>query len=508
MDYKITNFDVATEKLCLDQTAELPLEADFSVADYLGDIKKVLKCRITPFITSKQISGNALTVEGISTASVIYCDSEGFLSSAETEIPFKKTFESGKILEEGSAEVYVSAHPHSVRAVTEKRLSIRGSVKLTAAVTLTHKKQIIADIDSDSFELLKGEASATTPIGLCCKSFLMEEEISINEGMPPIKNIIRDNCEVVITETKIISNKAIIKGDLKIFILYCSLENTLKSHSAVLPFNQIIEMENITEECSLDAKGEICNINLSCRTAPDGTCKSLLITCKLLLTAKAYCNNSVPVILDAYSTCYKTDITKETVTFLCPENQIEETFLCKKKLTLPGMSNNVVDIWCNKNPCFVKTEENRLVLSSSLEVSAIILDENGEYIAVERNIDFEYPINTKHAGEDLVCKPQIEINGWDFTPTSGGEIELTTQITVKATILIKSKVTLITELSVDNETPLNLRGASLIAYYAQRGETIWEISKSFLANMSRLIEINNLKEELIETPKMLLIPRL
>ena len=50
MDYKITNFDVSTEQIYLDQVADLPIDVDFSLSDYEGDIKKVLNCEIIPYI--------------------------------------------------------------------------------------------------------------------------------------------------------------------------------------------------------------------------------------------------------------------------------------------------------------------------------------------------------------------------------------------------------------------------------------------------------------------------
>ena len=33
MDYKITNFDVSTEQIYLDQVADLPIDVDFSLSD-------------------------------------------------------------------------------------------------------------------------------------------------------------------------------------------------------------------------------------------------------------------------------------------------------------------------------------------------------------------------------------------------------------------------------------------------------------------------------------------
>ena len=77
MDYKITNFDVSTEQIYLDQVADLPIDVDFSLSDYEGDIKKVLNCEIIPYITSKQISGKSVIIEGEARINVIYATSDG-----------------------------------------------------------------------------------------------------------------------------------------------------------------------------------------------------------------------------------------------------------------------------------------------------------------------------------------------------------------------------------------------------------------------------------------------
>ncbi len=509
MEYKITNFDVATEKLCLEQTAEIPLEADFSAADYLGEIKKVLKCRITPFIISKQLSGNALTIEGAATLSVIYCDGKGILYTAETELPFKKTFESGKLLEGGDVEVELSATLHSVKAITERRLSVRGSVKINASVYTVEKKEIITDIDSECFELLRGDAPATTPLGSAEKSVIIEEDISLPDNLPPIVNVIRSSADVTISEHKIVSNKVIVKGSLKNVIVYCSPENEIKKYIADIPFSQIIDMVGISEDCSINATAEICNINLTTRTAENGTCKSLLLTGKLLITTKACCNAGVPVVLDTYCTRHQADIKREDVVFTDIAKQIDETFLCKKKIGLAsGSADKIIDLWESVNYCNARFEKDKGIISGGIAITILFADQNGEYSSLDRVIDFEYPIKIDFESDTCSLKPQIHIKSCDYSAISTDEIELRLELNIKAALYRKRSLSLITEIKVDDTAPALSDGASLIAYYADKGENIWEISKSFLASKEQLIELNNLKNEKIDSPKMLLIPRM
>ena len=81
---------------------------------------------------------------------------------------------------------------------------------------------IISDIDSGCFEQLKGTTEATTPLGIIEKPIIIDEELSISQNMPSIHRIIRSDACAIITDTKIISNKVMVKGNLKIDICYCS----------------------------------------------------------------------------------------------------------------------------------------------------------------------------------------------------------------------------------------------------------------------------------------------
>ena len=508
MEFKITTFDVTTENIKLEQTAELPIDADISLADYEPDIKKILKCEIKPYISSKRISGNALGVEGTATLCVIYADSDGVVFSTEREVPFKKLFEASSMLDGGNCEVYITPTTYSCRAVTERKLSIRGSVKIDVNVFVPQKKQILSDIDSSYFETLSGETQATTPMGTAEKTFVIDEELALSDSLPSAAKIIRSTATPDISECRIINNKVIVKGNLNITAFYCAIDGNTCTYKTEIPFNQIVDLVGIGENCECDARVTVCNLNLSTRTSQNGECRSFMLVCKLLVTAMARCESNVPVIFDIYSTKFEIKPKKEEVSFNKIVYQANDTFSCKKSLSMPeGSALKVLGLWCLSSSCTPCFDENGMRLCGSITACIIAADENDEPVYFERIIDYEYPTQISGTLNQPKCRPSAEILKVEHTVSSLGDIELQLDLQLGATVYDIKTVSLITELEIDENKTVCSDNTTLIAYYAEEGENVWEICKSFLADRTELMEINDIKEDIISSPCMLLIPK-
>lgn len=508
MDYKITNFDVTTENARLKQTAELPIDADITLADYEPDIKRILKCEIKPYINSKRITGNALGIEGTAIVTVIYCDSNSLVFSSEAEVPFKKLFESEAILDGGNCEVYITASAHTCRAVTERKLSVHGAVKIDAVVYTFQKKQIISDIDSNCFEMLTGETEATTPMGNVDKSFVIDEELVLGEGMPSASKIIQYAAVPVISEHKIINNKIIVKGTLKVTAFYCTLQGEACNYKTDIPFNQIVDLVGIGEDCECDTKVSVSSLNISTRTSQNGECKSFMLVCKLLITASARCESNIPVIFDIYSTRFEMKAKKEDVCFNKMVHQSSEGFNCKKTLPFPeGSFNRIINLWCHSSNCMPRFDDSGMQFSGTITVCIIAADENNEPTYFERIIDYDYPIEIAANLKRPICRPTSEILNTEYCLTPAGDIELSLELLLGATVYDISNVSLITEIEVFEDKEVNSNCATIIAYYADKGESIWEISKFFLADRKELMTMNEIKEDKVTSPTMLLIPR-
>ena len=89
MNYDITKEILSVRDLVYDGTKEVPIDLDFSLPDYCPDIQKILKCRVSPEIFSRNISGDRLNIEGSAKIRVLYinCDNNN-IRSCENNIPF------------------------------------------------------------------------------------------------------------------------------------------------------------------------------------------------------------------------------------------------------------------------------------------------------------------------------------------------------------------------------------------------------------------------------------
>lgn len=508
MDYKITNFDVSTEQIYLDQVADLPIDVDFSLSDYEGDIKKVLNCEIIPYITSKQISGKSLIIEGEARINVIYATSDGEIFCTEQEIPFKKNFDAAKNLDGGYCDAYATTTIHTCRAVTERKLSIRSSLKLDVRVSVIEKNEIISDIDCNFFEQLKGEAFATTPLGKVQKTIIIDDEIVLPQSLPNAKRIVRTNAVSFITDCKVVADKTIIKGNLKVAVFYCTDEKNFAKQYVNIPFNQIIDIPGISEFCECDATSRVCGINISSRNSTDDENRKFILVSKIEISVLARCSNKIPVIYDLYSTKYTTLPKCDEVKFSKLTKNIDESFLCKKILSLPNDDlSKILDVWCSCDNTSVKFQNNTVIITGNVLAYVLYENHSGEHDFFERIIDFEFPFNLDENLNSPICKPVIKISDCDFSFTASGEPEIKLELIIHAAVYDTNTYSVITELNIDENSPLN-NSASLIAYYADKGENVWEIAKNFSAKLNELFKINHLTEDIIPAPKMLLIPRI
>lgn len=504
MDFKITNYSVTSEQLCLEQTAELPIDTDFTVPDYSGEICKIIKCDVKSFASSKHLSGNTLSVEGDAVLTVIYADKDSNIFSAVQEIPFKKIFETGKNLDGGFCDVTFEGAIHSCRAVTERRISIKASVRVNAKVTVNEKTEIITDVDDSCFETFCGQADITTPLSTVQKLIIIDEELTLPQNSPAAARVIRTDSSATVTDCKIIVGKVIVKGNLKVDVLYCTGENTLQKECFNIPFNQILDMPEINENCECEAKVTVCGKSITPRTNNEGLCNTFMLIAKLELTANARCSSTVPVIYDLYSTKFKTDVTLNEVKFTKIVKQVNETFLCKKALTLPEMDSEVLDLWCNISSVMAKCESDKITLFGSLTACILYKNADNDTGVFEKVIDFEFPIELDSNLKMPVCKPEIKVIACSHT-AAGGNTELMVELKICAAVYDTCSHSLITDILVDENESI-LAKSALVAYFADKGENVWEICKSFSAKKAELMEINHLTEDILQSPKMLIVP--
>ncbi len=508
MEHKNLKTSIFSLDTVFSESAEQPIDIDFTLPDYYADISKILKCRAVSRISSKNMSGNHISVEGCVTVTVIYCGSDNCVSSYEYQYPFSKNFDTSVNTDGCLLNVRTKCEYINCRAVTGRKIDIHGAAGIYVTLTRRQLTNIISDCDDCNIELLRGSIPATVPMGCAEKYLLIEEEIELGTGQPDIRCIIRYDADASITDSKIMAGKSVVKGQMSIKLLYApeggGASQTVRYQ---LPFSQLIEIDGITDGCDCDSKVSIAHLEIKPRISASGECRQLMLTAKLLITSECCCNNDVAVILDAYSRKYEANIDKNEVCFNKISENINQSFNCKKEFDFPeGSLSAVSDMWCEVGANTVKFEDNMMRVIGTVIAFIIAEDCNSIPTFYEKELDYEfcYPMNTE--GE-FKCSPQITVTSANYTLSGDCCMEIRIELNICAAIYKCSKMPLITEIKIDDTKPMSKVGrGAMTVYFASSGEKIWDIARNYFANVDEIKQINELELDVLNTDKMILIP--
>lgn len=508
MEQKCLKTSVYVNDTVLTDSLEQAIDVDFSLPDYCPDISKIFKCQAVPRISSKGINGKTVTIDGAVTITLLYSDKDGNLCSYEYIYPFSKSLELEKECDRANICCRAKKEYINCRAVTGRKVDIHGAIGIYIKIFKRKNADIVSDFDDCNIELLRGIAPATVPMGYAEKYLNIEDEIRIGSSQPQIRNILRCDANSCVKETKVINDKAVVKGEMAVSILYCGEGSQApQCVKAVIPFSQIVDVEGITETCLCDTKSEIAALEVKPRVSASGETKSFSINAKILLTCEAYCGNEVAVVLDAFSRKYKADIKRNNVTFEKITYNVRENHLCKKNIELEENITSVIDLWSNIQSYSTRFENCNMMINGVLVAGMIVCDENGNAIYCEKPIDFEYkyPVNCEIGIPH--CEPQLEIISCSYNITSSNALEVRIELGINAAIYEKKAMSLISDMSLDESNPIERKGkAAMKVYFAEENENVWDIARNNNASVEEIMHINNLSEDRLTAGKMILIP--
>lgn len=509
MELKIVKQDVSVNEKVFEAAAEQSIDLEITLPDYYPKINKILKCKAVPRIVSSNINGQMLSNECTVNISLFYCGEHGEIFSYEYVMPFCKNFECNGDISDGIPHCTVVEEYLNCRLSSDNKIELHGAVGFCAEIFKKKKLSVISDVDGGCVMQKRAFAPATTVVGTSEKYINIEEELELSSGQPSVNNIIRYCVKAVNRECSIINGKIAVKGEMRVFVLYCGENSeTPQKFQTIVPYSKIMEIDGVTDECICACEARVCSLEIKPRTAITGQTRSLSFNAKLLLSAKASCNNDIPVICDAFSTKYESEVKIKEMVFEKIHKTFNENFLCRKRLEL-GNDNigNVIDIWCNPKIENCKTENNELHISGQAQICILAYDSENNPTYIERMADFEYKSNFENAIGQTKCVADVSENKISFTIIGNNCIEVTAELTVNAAVYVLNKTALVESVSVDDKMlKSDDDGTALIIYYGKTGDSLWDIARKYNSSPDEIAEINSIDAPELTCEKTLLIP--
>ena len=229
--------------------AELPLETEILISDYLPPVFKLVKCFAKPVVLQKQLQPGKLTLEGYLRCTVYYQGEEDAgLCQTEQKLPFNKVLELPEFsFTAWTAQVESQTEYLNCRSVNSRRIEVRGAVGLVAAVHTQLKTEVITALSDGGVEQKLTTLNGVRRAAVLEKLVTVEGELSFPSPPEAILDIAGT---ATVRDLKILNGKAVAKGDLTVLCAWrAEGDHALQSLRLELPFNQVLDVDGLSEDC-------------------------------------------------------------------------------------------------------------------------------------------------------------------------------------------------------------------------------------------------------------------
>ncbi len=509
MEFKAVKEAVCANEVVCDCVVEQPIECDFILPDYCPDILRILKCQVEPRVTTRQVSGDKLNIEGFTCVKVFYVSDTGCdIKSFDYKVPFSKMCELREAVDNPVVRVCTRLDYANCRALNQRRMDVRGAFTMNVKVTGQRPNEVISDAEGGGMQLKKKMVAVSSVVGSACRQFTVREDLEIGYGKPAVQTILRSEATAVITDYKMISNKIIAKGEATLHTLYVSNEDKPEIMEHSIPISQILDVDGVDEDCECGVRLEVVSLEVEAKADAEGESKLLGVEICISADAVAYRGSEMAVVTDAYSTSYEIRTASKPVSIPRLEQMIQTSCMTKNAVQLDGEGMGcIIDLWCRPAVTQVQCGEGCLEITGTLQVCILGADPQGEACYTEKTLEFSHQADYKKCRENLTFDYAVTPASVGYSLSGNSEVEVRCELKIDISVFSTMGDHLISELEIDEEAPKKTDNrASLTIYYADRGERIWDIAKKYNTSVIAVLEENGLENDEVEDRGMLLIP--
>lgn len=505
MELKVSHKSICINEVVFDNVLEQPVELDYLLPDYCPSIFKMLKCKVRPIVTSKQVTNDKLIIDGIVYIRMVYV-SEG--SHAIRSLTQKQVFTKSVDLKEEYCNCYITAYPKvdyvNCRVVNDHRLDIRGAISIKTTIATPKTIDVVTNVDGMGVQINTQTIQALGERLVGEKEFSLSEQLELAYGKPEISQILDHSTAIAIVEQKIIQNKVIIKGEALIHTIYSCEEEKAHIMDYTVPFSQIVDIEGVSEDYIVITTSQVSNIEIEPNQANDG----VEIELSLYLNCEANINQDTLLADDLYSTTHDAQSVTNKIKLEQLIAPINDCTVCKTNIKIPQNEISCVyDIVCEFINQTSKTTDGCINISGNLSISILALDCDNMPIVVDKLNPCEYRIDCSCCTDESFVYPHITISNVSYNMLTGDELEVRVELKTCGNLYKHSYYTVISGVNIDDECKKKCTDNEAVRlYYAENGERLWDIAKKFNTCCRSITEENCLTDDCVTTKGMLLIP--
>ena len=491
---------VLCPEIVFSQTKEQSIDTDLLLPDYYPEISKLLDCSVTLREEAVTVTADKISIAGAACVRLLYASAENTLKTYEVITKYTKLI-SGAGFETGDVCI-VRQNPASLnyRAVSPRKVEVRAVVAVKAELIRLRQFSYICDLIDPNVQKRPVTKECFSVGALSVLRFEFSDKISLPVPRQKIGGIVRAQVRLQFSDVRSAHHKLMLGGAAEISFVYLTEQNTVSAEQTVnLPFTQICELYGAEEGDRCCVGLTYADIDIDLKNASCGENEAQVRICASAAVVAGR-PSQLSFVADAYS--LRENLNLQTQAAGIVQNAPLFTDVIPVAGEFSSIDMQIADVYapCVADVSFnVTQEENALTVHGSYTLKLMANTSDGACYCFSRSFAFEHVCRTEQkafAAAVCVCPHTVRAEkGTDGVLRFSGELRLSGfALTGETTSLLTG---------CEPGEALADVNEKIVLYYAEKGESAWQIAKENQTAFNSLMELNALKNETLSESKML-----
>lgn len=496
MELQFQKQEVSCLQNTLCQVQNLEQTQELRVPEGMPGIGRILGCWGQVLIRGKQWQHEAVRVSGGTLVWLLYDAEEGTTpQKLETWIPFQMDWDIPANVPDGQIQVKPLLRFADARSVSAGKVLIRVGLAVLAQAWTSQTAELFRpeSVPSD-VELLHESIPVRLPKEAGEKAFDLEDQLTVPASVPRPEKLLYYRLTPEVTDSKVLSNKVVFRGNGNLHVLYVSEDGQLHTWDFEVPFSQYAELEG---SHSTDAQSNVtlATTALELETDEEGT-----FHLKAGLTGQYLVEDrdTVEIVRDAWSPVRQVEVRMEELELPVVLDSRRERISAEEKINWDG--DLLADAVVLADFPRQRREGDQVVLEQPGLVQLLGYDGEGRIQGMLQHLRGQHCLKMDQTA-GLQAVPQ---EGELQTGIAGDHVSVQWEVPVQLRTMAGQGIPMVTALELGEKKEPDPARPSLILRRAG-GDRLWDIAKESGSTVAAIQEANNLTGQ-PDPGKLLLIP--
>jgi len=519
MSLELIREAIKVNQIVGDKSTQTIIENDIIVPDTKPDIARILLMDGDVCADKTEVMQDKIMINGSIRYKILYIcdDAENSIKSINVIHSFNCGIDIPNARPGMNCRVKCDIEHMEYEILNGRKVNAKAIVEISARVNEELEHGIVYDMQGlDDIQTKKKSIMVNNFLGSEETVANISELLEVPSSKPSIREILRNDIRITGKDYKVADDKIVAKGELNIATLYVADDETgsicFMEHE--VPFTQFINIEGIGENSVCELGFRIADWSFETEEDSDGELRMLKADASVYITADAFEQRDIEIIEDAYSPNMRVELEKEPFTAQEVISDNKGQIVIKDIITLdesePGISE-IFNLISKPVLSQYNVENDKVNIEGFVNNKVLYLSNTPEQplCCHEEELPLNQAVDVKGISPEMKCDAELEIEQCNFSMLSEKEIEIRLVINVIIRAAKQSTVQVIkkaVESELDNASFESQ--PSITIYFAQKGDTLWNIAKKYYTTVDELMKINDIEDgNSISIGQQIIIPK-